>query len=93
MALPLNYVKLLREQTGLYASFEPSLRVELGDYGRVHRTTGEFISEGNIFEKKEGEKSLAEQLGIEAIENDGPVFHKVCSKRATVIDLAPQANV
>lgn len=91
MSIPQTYVKLILEQTGLYAAFEPTLRVELGDYGHVDKSTGEFLAEGNIFDKKEGEKSLAERLGIDIAEkkNDALKFHLVASKRAMVSERIP----
>lgn len=54
MSIPQSYVRLIWEQTGLYAAFEPTVHVELGDYGRLEESTGEFLAEGNIFDKKEG---------------------------------------
>jgi len=92
MSLAKKYVQLIAKQNGLHASFEPSRPVEVGDYGSIDKETGAFLSEGNIFERKGGKKSLAEHLGIEIIANEAPVYHVYCSKTANVLEESPKAD-
>jgi hypothetical protein len=90
--LPKKYVQWISNQSGLHPSFEPSVPVQIGDYGSVDKKTGEFLSEGNIFDKKGGKLSLAEMLGIEIVENDAPIYHKIGSKSASIVELSPEAK-
>lgn len=43
------YVHLMWKASSRYASFSPSA-IQLGDYGHVDRSSGEFIREGNILQ-------------------------------------------
>lgn len=47
---PRLYVDLLRSASGVYASWQPSQKIEVGDYGTVNKMTCEFEKEGSIYD-------------------------------------------
>lgn len=95
MAASREYVELIFQNSGLYPSFEPSRIVEVGDYGTIDKATGRFISEGNIFDNQasNGTRSLGGSLGIEVVDNTGPVFHRYASKGVTVREANPSVDL
>jgi len=47
---PRLFVELLRSLSGDYATWYPSQKVEVGDYGVLNRHSGEFVKEGSIYD-------------------------------------------
>lgn len=45
-----KYVDLLFRTTNAFANWQPTIPLTVGDYGRVNKTTGLFIRDGNIYE-------------------------------------------
>ncbi|KAL5632714.1 hypothetical protein ACGC1H_005611 [Rhizoctonia solani] len=44
-----KYVDLIFRASGKYGNWDPPHVVEVGDWGKIERSTGNFIKEGNIF--------------------------------------------
>ncbi|CAE6438617.1 unnamed protein product [Rhizoctonia solani] len=64
-----KYVDLIFKASGKYGNWDPPHTVEVGDWGRVDRETGNFVKEGNIFKDSECSALLSDAP-------DAPLFKK-----------------
>ncbi|KAF4588919.1 hypothetical protein EYR40_010474 [Pleurotus pulmonarius] len=58
------YIDKIFARSSRYANWEPARQIELGDYGMIDRTTGEFHKEGNIFVLESTKEFAKTELSI-----------------------------
>ncbi|CAE6442153.1 unnamed protein product [Rhizoctonia solani] len=54
-----KYVDLIFKASGKYGNWDPPHRVEVGDWGKINKETGNFVREGNIFRDPECSEVLS----------------------------------
>lgn len=91
MKLPRKYVQWINKTSGYHASFEPEKVIRLGDFGHVDKKTGQFISEGNLFERRGGQ-AIADDLELGIEECPEPIFHEVHSETSHVVQTSPSVG-
>ncbi|CAE6438623.1 unnamed protein product [Rhizoctonia solani] len=55
-----KYVDLIFKASGKYGNWDPPHTVDVGDWGKIDRDTGNFVKEGNIFKDPECSALLSE---------------------------------
>ncbi|CAE6478509.1 unnamed protein product [Rhizoctonia solani] len=66
-----KYVDLIFKTSGKYGNWDPSQKVEVGDWGEIDKTTGAFIREGNIFKDPDYSAPLSDTQDTELVKMGG----------------------
>ncbi|KAL5632713.1 hypothetical protein ACGC1H_005610 [Rhizoctonia solani] len=67
-----KYVDLIFKASGKYGNWDPPHTVEVGDWGKVDRGTGNFVKEGNIFRDPECSALLSDAPDAPLIKRGDP---------------------
>ncbi|CAE6470960.1 unnamed protein product [Rhizoctonia solani] len=67
-----KYVDLIFKASGKYGNWDPPHTVEVGDWGEINRSTGNFVREGNIFRDDQCKPLLSEISSTEFVRKGNP---------------------
>jgi hypothetical protein len=92
--LPRKYVDLVHICEGKYASWEPSIPHNLGDFGYINKESGAFQCQGNIFEGPFAEKhsSILAALG-DPVELPPDKFRVITSSNVKAVEIDQHASM
>ncbi|ETW80127.1 hypothetical protein HETIRDRAFT_322200 [Heterobasidion irregulare TC 32-1] len=87
-----KYIDLIHRETAKYANWDPSKKIEVGDYGHINRKTGEFEVEGNVYKHS----STAEKAALFPPNIGYPMLSYTVSSHVvarTGFEVTPQVGV
>ncbi|KAG8733256.1 hypothetical protein FRC11_007596 [Ceratobasidium sp. 423] len=66
-----KYVDLIFKTSGKYGNWDPSQKVEVGDWGEIDKITGAFVKEGNIFKDPDSGPLLSDTQDTHLVRTGG----------------------